>query len=121
MQCDFAAMISPSMFAEFVVPALRRQCRWLDHSLFHLDGPSCICHIDHLLAIAELDAVQWAPSVSQPGAGNSKWFNLYEQILSAGEAKRTFDTFGSKGIYLSLNVTSEVEADDITSLVESMR
>ena len=45
VQCDFAAMISPSMFAEFVVAPLRRQCQWLDHSLFHLDGPSCICYV----------------------------------------------------------------------------
>ena len=35
VQCDFAAMISPAMFREFVVPSLQAQCAWLDHSLFH--------------------------------------------------------------------------------------
>lgn len=35
VQCDFAAMISPDMFQEFVVPPLQRQCAWLGRSLFH--------------------------------------------------------------------------------------
>ncbi len=132
VQCDFAAMISPEMFEEFVVPPLQRQCAWLDRSLFHLDGPSCICHLDHLLAIPELDAVQWTPGAGEPGAGDDKWFGLYERILNAGksaqilgisveEAKRILNTFGSKGVYLSVHVNSETEADDIMAVVDSMR
>jgi hypothetical protein len=132
VQCDFAAMISPDMFEEFVVPALQRQCEWLDRSLFHLDGPSCICHLDHLLAIPELDAVQWTPGTGEPGAGDVNWYGLYERILGAGksaqilgttvdEAKRILETFGGKGVYLSVHVESESEADDIVAVVESMR
>lgn len=132
VQCDFAALISPDMFKEFVVPPLQRQCAWLDYSLFHLDGPSCISHLEHLLAIPELDAVQWTPGAGEAGAGDEKWYYLYQQILSAGrsaqilgvsvdEAKRILGTFGAKGIYLSVNVTSEAEADDIIAEIESMR
>lgn len=132
VQCDFAAMISPAMFEEFVVPALARQCEWLDLSLFHLDGPSCICHLDHLLAVDHLDAVQWTPGAGQPGAGDAKWYYLYRRIIDAGksvqilgtdvdEAKRVLDTFGGNGIYLSVSVNSEAEANDIISLVDSMR
>jgi len=132
VQCDFTAMISPDMFAEFVVPPLRRQCTWLDRSLFHLDGPQCICHLDHLLAIPELDAVQWTPGAGQPGTGDEKWYGLYERILRAGksaqilglsvdEAKRILATFGAKGIYLSVYVNSRAEANEITALVEAMR
>jgi hypothetical protein len=132
VQCDFAAMISPDMFREFVVPPLQRQCAWLDHSLFHLDGTSCICHLEHLLAIPELDAVQWTPGAGQPGAGNAQWYSLYERILNAGksvqilgasveEANRILDTFGAKGVYLSVHVTSETEADDLIAAVECLR
>ena len=132
VQCDFSAMISPAMFETFVVPPLQRQCAWLDQSLFHLDGPHCICHLDALLAIPELDAVQWTPGAGQPGAGDPMWYGLYERILDGGksvqilgasvqEAKRILDTFGSKGVYLSVNVDSEAEADDIIAFVESMR
>ena len=132
VQCDFAAMLSPEMFEQFVVPPLQRQCAWLDHSLFHLDGPDCACHLDHLLAIPELDAVQWTPGAGQPGAGNAQWFGLYERILSAGksaqvlgasaeEARRVLDTFGGKGVYLAVHVDSEAEAESIIDLVESVR
>jgi len=127
VQCDFAAMISPAMFKEFVIPALRRQCAWLDRSLFHLDGPNCICHLDHLLAMPELDAVQWTP-----GAGDIRWYDLYERILNAGksvqilyvnteEARRIVNAFGAKGVYLGVKVSSEKEADDTVALVESMQ
>jgi hypothetical protein len=132
VQCDFAAMISPAMFERFVAPPLQRQCAWLDHSLFHLDGPHCICHLDHLLAIPELDAVQWTPGAGQPGAGDPQWYDLYRRILDGGksvqilgasvrEAKRILDTFGSDGVFLSVNVDSEAEAEEITAFVESMR
>lgn len=132
VQCDFAAMISPAMFEEFAVPALRRQCAWLDRSLFHLDGPRCICHLDHLLAMPELDAVQWTPGAGQPGAGDAKWYDLYRRILNAGksvqilyisaeEAKNIVKTFGVKGVFLGVKVKSEKEADEVTAWVESMR
>lgn len=132
VQCDFAAMISPAMFEEFVIPPLQRQCAWLDHSLFHLDGPNCIGHLKHLLTIPELDAIQWMPGAGQPGPGNLKWYGLYEQILNAGkavqvlgtsfdEAKRVLDTFGAKGVYLHVVVKSDEEADAIIALVDSLR
>jgi len=132
VQCDFAAMISPDMFKEFVVPPLQRQCEWLDHSLFHLDGPSCICHLEHLLNIPALDAIQWTPGAGQPGPGDQQWYGLYEQVLNAGksvqilgvksdEAKQILSTFGAEGIYLSVHVESEAEAEDICALVDSMR
>jgi hypothetical protein len=132
VQCDFSAMISPAMFEAFVIPPLQRQCAWLDYSLFHLDGPNCVPHLDALLAIPELDAVQWTPGAGQPGAGDAMWYRLYERILDRGksvqilganvqEAKRILDVFGSMGVYLSVNVESAAEADEIVAAVESAR
>jgi hypothetical protein len=132
VQCDFSAMISPAMFETYVVPPLQRQCAWLDYSLYHLDGPHCICHLDALLAIPELDAVQWTPGAGQPGAGNSQWYGLYERVLNASksvqilgasvlEAKRILETFGCKGVYLSVNVESKAKAGEIIAFVQSVR
>ncbi len=132
VQCDFSAMISPDMFADFVVPPLRRQCAWLDHSLFHLDGTSCLSHVDHLLAIPELDAIQWTPGIQEAGPGDAKWDELYGRILGAGksvqilnvnvaQAHRIFDKFGSAGLYVLVKVKSETEAEEIESHVESLR
>jgi 5-methyltetrahydrofolate--homocysteine methyltransferase len=53
LQCDLAAMISPAMFRQFVVPHLREHCRHMDHTMFHLDGSECLDKLDDLLAIME--------------------------------------------------------------------
>ena len=41
----------------------REQCRWLDHSLYHLDGTQALHQLPALLAIEELDAIEWTPQV----------------------------------------------------------
>ena len=71
LQCDASAMFSPAMFDEFVVPALSAQCHWLDYSLYHLDGTHAVCHLDHLLAIPDLDAIEWTPQTGIEGGGHS--------------------------------------------------
>jgi hypothetical protein len=71
LQCDYSAMISPAMFREFVQPYLREQCRRLDYSVFHLDGPPCLQHLEPLMEINELQAIQWQPGAGQPGHGSA--------------------------------------------------
>jgi hypothetical protein len=65
--CDCAAMISPEMFAEFVMPTLLRQCaRYPGRSIFHLDGPRMIPHLDLICSIPSLHAVQWVYGAGNP-------------------------------------------------------
>ena len=59
IQCDYSAMISPDQFREFIVPSLRKQCQKLDFTLYHLDGPDAIRHLDALMEIDGIDALQW--------------------------------------------------------------
>lgn len=85
LQCDFSAMISPENFSEFVVPNLRRQCQWLTHSVYHWDGPGEIPHLDHLLSIEELDAIQWTPGAGNPNVDEEVWLPLYKRITESGK------------------------------------
>jgi 5-methyltetrahydrofolate--homocysteine methyltransferase len=85
VQCDFCALISPDTFREYVEPSLRKQCRNLDHSLYHLDGPDAIKHVPSLMAIEELDALQWTCGAGKPDGGCEKWYPIYDQVRAAGK------------------------------------
>ena len=83
MQCDFASMISPDMFEEFVVPEIKKTCKKMDYAFFHLDGPGMTPHLDHLLAIEELHGIQWQPGAGAPSGDT--WTDFVPRILEAGK------------------------------------
>ena len=41
---------------KLAVPALDQQTRWVERTVYHLDGPGAIRHLDALLSLPELDA-----------------------------------------------------------------
>ena len=82
-QCNFCYMIGNPMFREFVLPTLRRDVERLAHSIYHLDGVGELRHLDDVLALEALEAVQWVPGDGQPGAGH--WIDVYRRIAAAGK------------------------------------
>lgn len=85
LQCDFSAMISPDQFREFVQEALRGQAKQLDHVLYHLDGPDAIRHLDALMEIEEIDALQWTSGDYGPDGTFSEWYSIYDKAVAAGK------------------------------------
>jgi len=82
--CDFWCMVSPDDAAELILPTIQREMQPMDRSLFHLDGPDALRHLDLLLEMPGLDAVQWVY-----GAGNgpaARWIDVYQKILAAGRS-----------------------------------
>ena len=67
LQCDFPAW-SARMFRRFILPALEEETAYQDHSIYHLDGPGALRHLDDLLALPKLDAIQWAPARAKTAA-----------------------------------------------------
>ena len=57
LQCDISVMLSPEMFAKYVVPELEECISKLDYCFYHLDGQAQIRHLDHLLAIEGLNMI----------------------------------------------------------------
>jgi hypothetical protein len=132
VQCDASAMFSPDMFAQFVVPALSAQCEWLDYSMFHLDGEHCIRHLDALLAIDALDAIEWTPNPKVPSGGDPAWYGMYRRILDAGKSVQAIgvkpeellpllDAVGGKGMYVMTTFESEAHAEELARQVEPYR
>ncbi len=99
---DFSCMISKEMFDDTFLPGVARECRNAEASMYHLDGPNALKHLDSLLEIPELNAIQWIC-----GAGNGRatdWFHIYQKCQAAG-----------KGIQLS------AEADEIDAIIENLK
>jgi 5-methyltetrahydrofolate--homocysteine methyltransferase len=125
VQCDISAIISPKMFMEFVVPYLKEQCSKLDYSVYHLDGNECIKHLDLLLDIDELMAIQWTPGYGKPDTGSRIWFKMYKKILNSGKSlliqgvhykkiDRIYNAVGNKGILIGVEaVSSKAEAEEL--------
>jgi hypothetical protein len=131
-QCDVAGMISPTMFREFVVPHLREQCIWLDHTLYHVDGPDALGSVDPLLEIDELDAIEFTPGPQVPAGGDPSWYPLYRKILDAGKSVQVadvgadeiiplLDAIGGKGVYILGFYDSLAQLEDLARAVEPYR
>jgi len=132
VQCDASAMFSPAMFERFALPALTRQCDWLDCSMFHLDGHQCICHLDLLLSIESLDAIEWTPDPQVPSGGNTCWYPMYRKITAAGKSVQAIgvrhdeivpliDAVGPKGLYIMTELRDERDAEKVLRMVEPYR
>jgi hypothetical protein len=138
VQCDFSCMISPAMFRRFVMPALAEQCRRLDYSMYHLDGEGALGHLDALLEIDSLDAIEWTPTGAwtsdpqNPRGGSPAWFDMYRRIKSAGKSVQAIglwpsevapliDAVGPDGLYIQCHAASQREAEQLASQLESWR
>jgi hypothetical protein len=132
VQCDAATMFSPEMFREFVVPQLRDQCAFLDYSMYHLDGREQFRHLDALLEIEELDAIEWTPNAKLPLGGNPQWFDLYRRILDAGKSVQVYmvwaheivpvlDAIGNEGVYILGLFKDRAEVESVARQIEPYR
>ncbi len=108
---DFWCMVSDETARDMVLPAIQREMQPLDRSIFHLDGPQALRHLDLLLELPELNAVQW---VFGAGNGTAKdWLDVYRRCQAAGkavqvhtasadEARALAEVLSSKGLWLQV-------------------
>lgn len=82
-QCDVSYMISPEIFNEFALPELEASINRLERSVYHLDGPGALNHIDMILGIENLSCMQWIPGDGNPSWG--KWPRVYQKIAASGK------------------------------------
>lgn len=85
IQCDFSAMLNPTWFKRFALPDIRAQAAHMDYSMYHLDGPLALTHLDDLLSIPELTGIQWVPGDGREPMGHEKWYPIYKRIQAAGK------------------------------------
>jgi hypothetical protein len=130
VSCDFICMISPAMFREFVLKDLLAETSWLDRSIFHLDGPGALKHLDALLAIPRIRAIQWVPGEKIPRVPMTDWVPLLQKMQAAGKAlhlsvtpeevEPLMEALRPEGLLLSTRCGSEGEARNLVKLVERL-
>jgi hypothetical protein len=83
--CDFSAMISNDTFKEYELPILLEEVKMMDVNIFHLDGKDVARHIDDILAVDEIQAIQWVQGVGldQP---IMQWLPFIKKIQAAGKS-----------------------------------
>ena len=129
LQSDISTMISADDYRRFVQPFIREQCQKIDYTLYHLDGVGAMHHLDALLEIKELNAIQWTPGVGEPQGGSPKWYDLYKKILAGGksimacwvtldELRPLLDNIGGDGVHLEMDFHNEREVEQAMRIIE---
>jgi len=109
--CDFNALIGPELFRELVLPSIHRETDAMDRNIFHLDGPSALPHLDAVLEIPNLHALQWVYGAGHEPA--SRWIDVYRRALDRGlsvqaicvdleDAKSVMGALPAKGVWLDV-------------------
>lgn len=127
IQCDEICLISPEMARRFVIPALEDEASYLDHSVYHLDGPDSLVHLDDILAISKIDVIQWVPGTGQPPL--IKWMDLLRKIQASGkglhiyglpeEVKMFHRELKPERVLYDVSAASQSEAEDLIKWLET--
>lgn len=132
LQSDISTMISVDDYRRFVQPFIREQCQKIDYTLYHLDGVGAMHHLDALLEIKELNAIQWTPGVGEPQGGSPKWYDLYKKILAGGksimacwvtldELRPLLDNIGGDGVHIEMDFHNEQEVEQAMKIVDDFQ
>lgn len=108
---DFWCMVSPQVARDLILPAIVREMEPLEHSIFHLDGPQALRHLDLLLDLPQLDAVQWVYGAGRGPA--ARWIEVYRRIRQAGkslqllaqdaqDALTVLEAIGPAGVFITV-------------------
>jgi hypothetical protein len=116
--CDFAALISPRLFGEYALPVLEREVRTMSHNIFHLDGKGVARHLDAILKVPDVHAIQWVQGVGDD-LPIMQWVPLIKEVqaravpvivdLNKNELDGFMEAMDPEGLFLWVATESEEE------------
>jgi 5-methyltetrahydrofolate--homocysteine methyltransferase len=135
IQCDLSVMISPKMFEKFVLPSLDKVSAAIGRSIYHLDGPEEIQHLDMILAMKHVNAIQWVPLPQPPSASrpyplqrfdDAMSLDVYRRCLAAGkkvvllgvspaQVEPVINAAGSDGVFIYTGCPDKKSAEELIS------
>lgn len=125
--CDFSFMISTEKFAGFAVSGLEKICLHMDHNIFHMDGKGVAKHLDEILKLPKINAIQWVQGLGEDQP-IMQWVPLIKKIQAAGKGVvvdlmlNELDAFmlsvSPKGIYLCIETNDLTEEQEVLKKLE---
>lgn len=123
---DFGALISPRDFEYIVLPAIEKELDYLPASIYHLDGPGALRHLDRLLELEKLNGVQWVQGAGAPPP--RAWLEVYHKIQRAGKLLQVTECppedlellcreLEPEGLHISCRAESERQARQLEEMV----
>lgn len=129
VSCDFSCMVSREMYEELLVEEIEQEVQYLDASIYHVDGPDALKHLDRILQIPKLGGVQWVYGAGNPTA--SHWIPEIKKIQAAGkcvhievvpeELEIMLKELSPEGLMYHIVAKSEQEARDLMKMASGYR
>ena len=114
LQEDMSYMISPELFNKLCLPVLTDIIDAVDYPMYHLDGGNALGHLESLLQIKKLKAIQWVPGTNREAV--AQWYPVYKRILGAGKSVQIYaraneiegvvGNLGTRGVLISVSDAS---------------
>lgn len=83
-ECDFSALISPQAYQRLFLPDIARKARTVGRAIYHLDGPDATRHVDAIMDVPEIQAIQYVTGAGTPSALAK--LDLLKKIQARGKA-----------------------------------
>jgi hypothetical protein len=80
--CDCATLISPRQFRRYAWPSLLAEVQHMTHNIFHVDGKGVARHLDAILELPNVQALQWVQGVGTD-TPIMQWVPLIGRIQAA--------------------------------------
>ncbi len=121
-------------FEKFVLPALERVSSQIGRAIYHLDGPEEIRHLDMILSLPRVHAIQWVPVPTNRYKGVTQDFcdkislDIYRRTLAAGkkillaggvapcQVAEIFNATGGDGVFIQTQTQTRKEAEELIAL-----
>ena len=126
--CDFSALISKKFFKEFGLPILQQEIRTMSHNIFHVDGYGVAKHLETILSVPEVHALQWVQGVGD-NYPIMQWVPLIKEMqakgmpvivdLSVEDLNDFIDAMDPKGLFLWVAIEDEQEELDILNRIKN--
>jgi hypothetical protein len=123
--CDFSALISPEAFCEFYFPTLQNEVRHMTHNIFHVDGVGVLRHLDYILSLPQIQAIQWVQGVGDD-LPILQWLHVIKRVQAAGkgvvvdlqlsELERFIAAMRPEGLFLCIAADENIQPDILKRL-----